>query len=103
MHTIPELGAEFHGVQVELLRELVAENVLEPRVVLDDLGIQELTAGKASLQYDRFEHGAAGIERGTHSSRSRADDHNIVCERVSHGHNLINAAWPRNRAARVVR
>ncbi len=40
-----ELGAELGGVLGELLRELPAENVLEPGVVLDELGIEQLAPG----------------------------------------------------------
>jgi len=52
--SVPELSAELRGVIGELQRQLVAEYALESRIVLDQFGVEELTARKASFENHRL-------------------------------------------------
>ena len=51
---VPYTYAEFRGVIGELQRQLVAEYALESRIVLDQFGVEELTARKASFENHRL-------------------------------------------------
>ena len=59
-------------------RELPAEHVLEPGVVVDPLGIEQLAPGHTPLQHDGVEHAPAGIHRGADPCRPRPNDDQIV-------------------------
>src|SRR6185437_446121 len=83
-HAVLKLGTELGGVLGEFLRELAAEDALESGVVLDQLGIEELAAGKAALEDDGLEHGSAGVHAGAHSCRARSDNHDVVGVSRSH-------------------
>ena len=58
--------------------------VLEARVVVDPLGVEQLAAGHAALQHDRVQHAATGVQRGAHPGRPRADDDQVVLLAAAH-------------------
>src|SRR6266566_4455007 len=73
-----ELGAELPGVIREHPGELPALDALEPDVVLDEVGVEQLPAGRAALDRDRLEHAATRVQRGAEASGPGADDDDIV-------------------------
>src|SRR5205814_621820 len=82
-NAVSEIRPELRRVVGELLRELLTENALEARIILDELGVQQLTAGEATLQHRCLQHRATGIHRGAHPGRTRANDDDV--EMVSRG------------------
>src|SRR5439155_11834180 len=84
-----ELGAEFRGVLGKLLRELVPEDRLEAGIILDQLRVQQLAAGKTPLEHDRLEHRTACVHPGAHPRGTGADDDDVVLKGCSHAFKCI--------------
>src|SRR5438309_1883297 len=53
-------------------------DALESGVVLDQVGVEELTTGGATLDRDGLEHAAAGVHGCGESRRARAHDDHVV-------------------------
>ncbi len=73
-----ELGPEFLGVIGHALCQFRALDALEADVVLDEIGVEELTTRHAALDHERLEHSAACVHRGAEPGGSGADDDHIV-------------------------
>jgi hypothetical protein len=78
VHARTNLGAELGGVIGELLGEILSEDVIESRIVFDELGVQQLAAWKTLLQDDGLEHRAPGVQSGAHPRGARSDDYDVV-------------------------
>ena len=50
---LPDIGPELDGVSGHQIGQLAPQHVLEPGVVVDPLGVEELPAGNTALQEDR--------------------------------------------------
>jgi hypothetical protein len=79
-----KLGTEFLRVALELLRQFPAEYVLEARVVLDHLRVEQLSSRRAALQHHCPQHGAPRVQRRRHAGRPCTDDDDFVLELVGH-------------------
>src|SRR3954467_14557156 len=75
---LEELRAKPFCVRREFLSQLVAKDLRKPWNVVEILGIQKFAAGEAALQHCSLEHGATGVQGGSHSRGPRTDNHNIV-------------------------
>src|SRR5262249_23629731 len=59
-----EFSAELFGVLEHALREVSPEYTLESGIVLDQLGIEQLTTRDPAFDYQRLEHATATVHRG---------------------------------------
>ena len=81
---LTDVGAELGRVDGHLVGQLAAEDVLEPGIVVDPLGVQQLAAGHAPLQQNGPEHPPAGIHGGAESGRPAADDDQLELLGATH-------------------
>src|SRR2546429_9716955 len=61
-------------------RELPPFDALEPDVVLDQIGVQELATRRPALDRQSLEHAAPRVHRGAQPGGAGADDDHVVCE-----------------------
>src|SRR5262249_33113537 len=87
-----DVGADLLGVLGHLLRQLPPLDALEADVVLDEVGVEELTARRAALDRDRLEHAAPGVHRGAEPRGAGADDDDVVGECCALRHVLVNSS-----------
>jgi hypothetical protein len=81
-----DLGPELLRVAGHALGELAAEDGLEAGVILDELGVEELSSRDLAFEQQRPEHAAAGIHGGAQPGRAPADDDGIEVETGWRGH-----------------
>src|SRR4051812_25846241 len=81
---LPNIGAEFDGVCGHEIGELPAKDVLEPRVVVDPLGVEQLAAGNPPLQEHRTQHAPAGVDGSAQTGRPTTDDDQIQLFATGH-------------------
>ena len=81
---LADVGAECGGVRRHLLRQLPPEHVLEARIVVDPLGVEQFATGHAALQQHRLEHAAAGVHGGAEPRGPAADDDQLELLDVPH-------------------
>ena len=75
---VADVDAELPGVVAHLEGELRPEHGLETRVVLDQLGVQELTAEGTSVQDHGSQVHAGGVERGRQPGGPAPHDDHVV-------------------------
>src|SRR5688572_26019253 len=73
-----ELRPELLCVTLEFLGKIPPFDVLEPRVILDDLRVEQLAPRDAALENDRSQHGPTGVQRRRHASRTSSNDDDVV-------------------------
>src|SRR4029079_7269891 len=78
---LEELRTELLGVCAELLSQLVPEDFREADDVVEVFGIEQLAAGKSSLQNRGAQHRTPCVKRRGHAGRSCPDYHYIVLMR----------------------
>ncbi len=92
-------GADMGRLLLHLLHEPGAlDHVGKARIVFDVGGDGELAARRDTLDQDRIEHGAGGIDRRRVAGRPGSDDHDLGVSGIRHRPISINAAgrgdWP---------
>src|SRR3989442_9005102 len=85
-HIGDDLRPEFLGMIVHLLRELPPLDALESGVVLDQVGVEELTTRCATLDRDGLQHAAASVHGGGESGGAGAHDDQVVAVACSLRH-----------------
>ena len=75
---LADLEAEFPRVVAHLGRQLRAQDGLVARVVLDQLGVQQLPAKRAPVQQQRLEVHPGRVEAGRQPGGAASDDDYIV-------------------------
>ena len=94
------LGADMGGLLLHLLHQPGAlDDVGEARIVLHIGGDgAELAARRVTLEQDRVEHGARGIDRRRVAGRPGSDNHDLGVSGIRHRSISIIAAgrddWP---------
>src|SRR2546427_10641779 len=71
---------------MHLLRELPPLDTLESGIVLNQVGVEELTTGGAPLDRDGLEHAAAGVHGGGEAGGAGAHDEQVVAVAYSLKH-----------------
>jgi hypothetical protein len=61
---LPDVGPELHRVRRHQVGELATQDVLKSGIVIDPLGIEQLSARNTPLQKDRPQHPASGVHGG---------------------------------------
>jgi hypothetical protein len=72
----------------EFLRQLVAKDFRKADHIVEEFGIEQLTAGKSPLEHGGSQHGSPRIKRGRHSGWAGADYDNVVLTRFSQSTHL---------------
>src|SRR2546427_555609 len=73
-----QVDAELDGLVGHALGEFRPGDVIEPRVVLDRLGVEQLAARSAALEHHGFDPRSSGVQGGGQAGRPSADDDHIV-------------------------
>src|SRR5207302_10230821 len=71
------LGAEARCLSGHRLGELDAQDGVEARVVLDELGVEQLPARSLALEQHGTVHVPAGVQRGGQAGRAATDDGDV--------------------------
>ena len=73
-----QVDAELDGLVGHALGEFRPGDVIEPRVVLDRLGVEQLAARGAALEHHGFDPRSSGVQGGGQAGRPSADDDHVV-------------------------
>src|SRR5947199_6496413 len=73
-----EFRAELLGVRRKFFGKLVAEDLRESDDVVEVFGVEQLPARKPALQHRGAQHGASGVERGSHPRRTGSYYNDVV-------------------------
>jgi len=75
---VRHLDAKLADLLLLRLRHGQARDALDHRVVLDQFGVHQLASAEArTIEEQRLEPGAAGVQRGSHARRPGADDDHV--------------------------
>src|SRR5437867_5974881 len=73
-----DFGAEFLGMLAHLLGEVPSLDALEPDIVLNQIGVEQLAPRSATLDRNRLQHSATRIHGRAQPSGAAADDDQVV-------------------------
>ena len=73
-----QVDAELDGLVCHALGQLRPSDVIEARVILDRLGVEQLAARGAALEHHGFDPRSPGVQGGGQAGRPCADDDDVV-------------------------